>query len=64
MASPRALVGAAQKEGEFAADGRTCARCGADKDEARKYGLRCVVPGYLLEKRYKRHMWKWSMDDE
>ena len=52
MPSPRVLVAQA----EVAADGRTCARCGADKDEARKYRIRCEMP-------YWRHMWKWSMDD-
>ena len=60
MASPRALVPAAQKEGEFAADGRTCARCGADKAEVREYHFCCTAWGRY----YKRHIWAWVMDDE
>ncbi len=41
------------------ADGQTCARCGADRAEARKYRIRCESWG----RRYGWHIWTWSMDE-
>ncbi len=38
------------------ADGQTCARCGADKAEVRKYRILCEIP-------YWRHRWIWTMGD-
>ena len=48
------------REMPFTDDGQTCARCGADKAEVRKYRTPCVVYGHT----YDRHIWKWSMDDD
>ena len=45
------------------ADGQTCARCGADRAEVRRNRAPGIPDCESHGPPYKRHIWKWRMDE-